>query len=126
MVGETPSAAVSTLNGQGLNVNQVPTTVHNPANVGLVVQQFPTSLTVVKKGSVVTIYYGVAAGSGGGQSTGGTTGAGNSNRGNSGPGNHHHHAGNHEYPVDDHHRLHHHNLNSLPDRGARRRPFVRA
>ncbi len=105
VVGETPSAAVSTLSGQGLNVNQVPTTVHNPANVGLVVQQFPTSLTVVKKGSVVTIYYGVAASSVGGQSTGGTTGAGNSNRGELRSRQPHHHAGNHEYPVDDHHRL---------------------
>jgi serine/threonine-protein kinase len=94
VVGETPTAAVGVLNTMGLNVTEVPTTVHNPANVGLVVQQSPTSLSVVKKGTVVTIYYGVAAGStggqsgggqsGGGQSGGGNTGAGNTNRANSG------------------------------------------
>ncbi len=70
VVGDAPSAAVATLNTSGLNVTEVPTTVHNPASVDLVVRQFPTSLTVVKKGSVVTIYYGVAAGSSSGNSGG--------------------------------------------------------
>jgi eukaryotic-like serine/threonine-protein kinase len=76
VVGETPSAAVDTLNQSGLNVNQVQTTVHNPANVGVVVRQFPTSNSVAKKGSTVTIWIGQAAtnlGSGGNRGRGVTT-----------------------------------------------------
>ncbi len=68
VVGETPSAAVAELNADGLNVNQVPQTIRNLSMIGLVVKQFPTSLSVVKKGTLMTIYYGVQAGSGGGQS----------------------------------------------------------
>ncbi|MDE3130070.1 MAG: Stk1 family PASTA domain-containing Ser/Thr kinase [Acidobacteriota bacterium] len=75
VVGETPSAAISQLSAQGLNVSQVPKVTHNPAMVGLVVKQFPTSLTVVKKGTVVTISVGQAPGSGAG-GTGGTGGGG--------------------------------------------------
>ena len=75
VVGETPNQAVSQLTGDGLNVNQVPKVTHNAAMVGLVVKQFPTSLSVVKKGTIMTIYYGVAPGSGGGQ-TGGVGSAG--------------------------------------------------
>ncbi|HWE58965.1 MAG TPA: Stk1 family PASTA domain-containing Ser/Thr kinase [Solirubrobacteraceae bacterium] len=82
VVGETPSAAVSQLSGYGLSVSQIPKTTHNPSMVGLVVKQFPTSLSVVKKGSIVTIYYGVAPGSTGGGSTGGGS-AGLSNTGTS-------------------------------------------
>ena len=77
VVGETPSAATSTLNGLGLNVNTAYTTVHNPANVGIVVQQDPGSTTVVKKGSSVTITVGQAA-SGSSGSTG-LSSAGSSN-----------------------------------------------
>jgi beta-lactam-binding protein with PASTA domain/predicted Ser/Thr protein kinase len=72
VVGETPSAAAGTLGGLGLNVNEIPKTTRNPAMVGLVVKQFPTSNSVVKKGIVMNIYYGVAANSstGGGNSGG--------------------------------------------------------
>ena len=85
VVGETPSAATSTLNGLGLNVNTASTTVHNPANVGIVVQQSPGSTTVVKKGSSVTITVGqAAAGSSG--SSGVSSGGGSSNSGGSSAG----------------------------------------
>jgi beta-lactam-binding protein with PASTA domain/predicted Ser/Thr protein kinase len=70
VVGETPSAAVSTLNGLGLNVNQVPKTTHNPSMVGLVVKQYPTSLSVVKKGTMVIVSIGQAPT---GTNTGGRT-----------------------------------------------------
>jgi serine/threonine-protein kinase len=83
VVGDTPSTAVSTLTAAGLNSAQVPTTVRNPNLVGLVVQQFPTSNSIVKKGTVLTITVGQAApntstgsrgkGTGG---TGGTNGTG--------------------------------------------------
>jgi beta-lactam-binding protein with PASTA domain/predicted Ser/Thr protein kinase len=73
VVGETPSAAANTLGGQGLNVSEIPKTTRNPAMVGLIVEQFPTSNMVVKKGTVVSIYYGVApAGNSGGGNSGGT------------------------------------------------------
>ncbi len=61
VVGDTPGAAVATLNGLGLNVNQIQKTTHNPNMVGLVVEQYPTSNMTVKKGRVITIYVGVAA-----------------------------------------------------------------
>jgi eukaryotic-like serine/threonine-protein kinase len=76
VVSMTPSEAANELNGLGLNVDQVPTTTHNFSVIGLVIRQFPTSLTVVKKGTLVHIYYGVQAGSGGqsgGQSLNGNT-----------------------------------------------------
>jgi beta-lactam-binding protein with PASTA domain len=80
VVGDRPSAATSTLNGLGLNVNTAYTTVHNPANVGIVVQQSPGSTTVVKKGSSVTITVGqAAAGSSG--STGVSSGGNSANSG---------------------------------------------
>jgi beta-lactam-binding protein with PASTA domain/predicted Ser/Thr protein kinase len=75
VVGETPSAAVSLLNGLGFTVNQIQKTTHNSNMVGLVVKQYPTSNMTVKKGSVINIYYGVAplsGGSGGGSSGGGS------------------------------------------------------
>ena len=63
-------------------MNQVPTTVRNLKLVGLVVKQFPTSNSMVKKGAVVTISIGQEApgtstGSGGIGGTGGTSGSGN-------------------------------------------------
>ena len=64
VVGETPSAAVATLSGLGLSVDQVPVTTHNPNMVGLVVKQFPTSTTVVKRGTVINISVGQPAASG--------------------------------------------------------------
>ncbi len=70
VVGDTPTAATATLNGLGLNVNQASTPVHNPTNVGVVVQQNPGSTSVVKKNSTVTITVGVAASSDSGGSTG--------------------------------------------------------
>jgi serine/threonine-protein kinase len=70
VVGEAPGIAVNQLNQLGLNVNQVPKTTHNPSNVGLVIQQSPTSNQNVKKGIVVTIYIGQAPA---GTHTGGTT-----------------------------------------------------
>ncbi len=70
VVGDTPTAATSTLNGLGLNVNQATTPVHTPSNVGVVVQQNPGSTSVVKKNSTVTITVGVAASSNSGGSTG--------------------------------------------------------
>ncbi|HEX3803828.1 MAG TPA: Stk1 family PASTA domain-containing Ser/Thr kinase [Solirubrobacteraceae bacterium] len=73
VVGETPSAAAATLNSLGLNVNQVQTTVHNLGNVGLVLKQFPTSTSVVKKGTSVTITVGQAASTSSGGSSGGVT-----------------------------------------------------
>jgi beta-lactam-binding protein with PASTA domain len=76
VVGETRSAAAQSLGEQGLNVSEIPQTTRNPNMVGLIVKQFPTSLTVVKKGSFVNIYYGVAAPSnsgGGGNTTPATT-----------------------------------------------------
>ncbi|MDE3133700.1 MAG: Stk1 family PASTA domain-containing Ser/Thr kinase [Acidobacteriota bacterium] len=87
VVGETPNAAVATLSGQGLNVNEVPKTTHNPSMVGLVVQQYPTSLTVVKKGTVVTISIGQQPGSGGGGGNGGNGGGTGGNSGGAGVGN---------------------------------------
>jgi serine/threonine-protein kinase len=80
VVGDTPSQAVSTLTAAGLNSAQVPTTVHNLNNIGLVVSQFPTSNSMVKKGAVVTIMVGQAAPSSSSGSpaggTGGTSGSG--------------------------------------------------
>ena len=78
VVGDTPSEAVSTLTAAGLNSAQVPTTVRNLNLVGLVVSQFPTSNSVVKRGTVVTITVGQAApsNSNGTGGTGGTGGAG--------------------------------------------------
>jgi len=81
VVGDTPSEAVTTLTGVGLNSAQVPTTVRNLSLVGLVVSQFPTSNSMVKKGAVVTIMVGQAApsnsnGSNGSHGTGGTGGTG--------------------------------------------------
>ncbi len=77
VVGDTPSVAVSALTQVGLNSAQVPTTVRNLNLVGLVVSQFPTSNSMVKKGAVVTIMVGQAApgnsgGSNGSHGTGGT------------------------------------------------------
>ena len=74
VVGDTPSQAVALLNSDGLNVNQIPQTTHNPAMVGLVVKQFPTSLSIVKKGIIVNIWDGTAPGSTGTQTGGGGTG----------------------------------------------------
>jgi eukaryotic-like serine/threonine-protein kinase len=71
VVGYPPSAAAATLGGLGLNVNEIPKATRNLAMVGLVVKQFPTSNSVVKKGIVMNIYYGVAANT--------TTGAGGAN-----------------------------------------------
>ncbi|HUY58575.1 MAG TPA: Stk1 family PASTA domain-containing Ser/Thr kinase [Solirubrobacteraceae bacterium] len=78
VVGDTPSEAVSTLTAAGLNSAQVPTTVRNLNLVGLVVSQFPTSNSMVKRGTVVTITVGQAApsNSNGTGGTGGTGGAG--------------------------------------------------
>ena len=70
VVGETPTAAANQLGALGLNVSEIPKTTRNPAMVGLIVKQFPTSLSVVKKGTVINIYYGVAAAT---NSGGGTT-----------------------------------------------------
>ena len=75
VVGDTPSEAVSTLTAAGLNSAQVPTTVRNLNLVGLVVSQFPTSNSMVKRGTVVTITVGQAAPSNS-NGTGGTGGAG--------------------------------------------------
>jgi serine/threonine-protein kinase len=61
VVGFTSAAAVSTLVGDGLSVVQVPTTVRNLGNVGLVVSQSPGSNHVVKKGATITIMVGEAA-----------------------------------------------------------------
>jgi serine/threonine-protein kinase len=85
VVGETPSAAVSTLGPLGLNVNQVSKTVRNPSLVGLVVKQFPTSTSVVKKGTIVTIWIGQAPESSGGGGSGGA-GAGAGGGGGAGGG----------------------------------------
>ncbi|MGH2844238.1 MAG: PASTA domain-containing protein, partial [Solirubrobacteraceae bacterium] len=84
VVGFPPNAAVAALSGQGLNVNELPQTTHNPAMVNLVVKQYPTSLTVVKKGKVINIYIGQAPGSGTGTGggTGGTGGTGGGGLGN--------------------------------------------
>jgi serine/threonine-protein kinase len=72
VVGEPPTVAANQLGGLGLNVSEIPKTTRNPAMVGLIVKQFPTSLTVVKKGTIITIYYGVApTGTTGGGNTGG-------------------------------------------------------
>jgi beta-lactam-binding protein with PASTA domain/predicted Ser/Thr protein kinase len=76
VVGDAPNAAVTTLSGQGLNVNEVPQTTHNPAMVGLVVKQYPTSLTVVKKGAVINIYIGQSPSSGSSGGSGGSGGTG--------------------------------------------------
>ncbi len=82
VVGDTQSAAVATLTGLGLNVSTVTTTVNNPTNVGVVVQQDPGSTTTVKKGSVVTITVGQSSSSSGGSSGlnsgGNSTGSGGS------------------------------------------------
>jgi beta-lactam-binding protein with PASTA domain len=61
VVGETPNAAASELGGLGLNINEIPKTTRNPAMVGLIVEQYPTSNMTVKKGTVINIYYGTAA-----------------------------------------------------------------
>jgi eukaryotic-like serine/threonine-protein kinase len=80
VVGDTPTAAANTLNSLGLNVNQVQKTVRNLSEVGLVLKQFPTSNSVVKKGVSVTITVGQAAPDvSGGGSTGGNTGGVSSN-----------------------------------------------
>jgi serine/threonine-protein kinase len=71
VVGETPTAAANQINGWGLNVNEVQKVTHNPAMQGLVVMQYPTSIMTVKKGTLMTIWIGVAPGSTGGGSTGG-------------------------------------------------------
>ena len=68
VVGDTPGTAVATLAAVGLSVNQVPAVTHNPNMVGLVFKQFPTSTTVVKKGTVINISVGQPA-SGGGATT---------------------------------------------------------
>ncbi len=72
VVGETPSAALSTLSGLGLNVDTLYKTTHNPSMVGLVVQQLPTSLSIVKKGTVISIWVGQppSGSNGGGGSSG--------------------------------------------------------
>jgi len=87
VVGDTPSQAVSALTAAGLNSAQVPTTVRNLNLVGLVVSQFPTSNSMVKNGTVVTITVGQTApgssngtgGTGGTGGNGGTGGAGTTN-----------------------------------------------
>jgi beta-lactam-binding protein with PASTA domain/predicted Ser/Thr protein kinase len=87
VVGDTPSQAVTTLTAAGLNSAQVPTTVRNLNLVGLVVSQFPTSNSMVKKGKVVDIMVGQAApsnsggtgGPGGNGGADGTGGAGTTN-----------------------------------------------
>ena len=76
VVGETPNQAANQLGALGLSVNQIPKTTRNPAMIGLVIQQFPTSLSVVKKGTVVSIYYGVSPGANSGQTGGGQLGGG--------------------------------------------------
>ena len=73
VVGENPNQATRELTGMGLEVSQVPQPIHNLAMLGLVVKQNPTSLTVVPKGSVITIYYGTEASSTGGGAVGGNT-----------------------------------------------------
>ncbi|HEX3617697.1 MAG TPA: Stk1 family PASTA domain-containing Ser/Thr kinase [Solirubrobacteraceae bacterium] len=72
VVGEPPTTAANELGGLGLNVSEIPKTTHNPAMVGLIVKQYPTSNMVVKKGRIISIYYGVApaSDSGGGNSGG--------------------------------------------------------
>ena len=60
VVGDTPSQAAQTLYTDGLSVKEVQKTTHNPNVVGLVIKQFPTSTSVVKKGTVVTVSIGQA------------------------------------------------------------------
>jgi serine/threonine-protein kinase len=60
VVGDTPAQALQTLITDGLTVNQVHKTTHNLNVVGLVIKQFPTSTSIVKKGAVVTISIGQA------------------------------------------------------------------
>jgi serine/threonine-protein kinase len=60
VVGDTPSQALQTLNADNLNVKEVPKTTHNLNAIGLVIKQFPTSTSVVKKGAVVTVSIGQA------------------------------------------------------------------
>ncbi len=60
VVGETPGAALNTLSGLNLNVNQIQYPTRNPNLVGLVMKQYPTSNMTVKKGTVINLYVGVA------------------------------------------------------------------
>ena len=74
VVGDTPSQALQTLTADGLNVYQVPKTTHNPNMVGLVVKQFPTSNSIVRKGALVTVSVGQAPASSTTTQTGTTPG----------------------------------------------------
>jgi serine/threonine-protein kinase len=60
VVGETATQAAATLGGDGLSVNPVQQTTHNLSHVGIVIRQNPTSLSIVKKGTIVTIWVGQA------------------------------------------------------------------
>jgi serine/threonine-protein kinase len=61
VVGETPTEAAAQLGADGLTVNPVDKITHNLSMVGLVVKQDPTSLSIVKKGTIVTIWIGQQA-----------------------------------------------------------------
>ena len=102
VVGDTPSVAVSALTAEGLNSAQVPTTVRNLSLVGLVVSQFPTSNSMVKKGTVVTIMVGQAAPSNS-NGTGGTGGNGGNGATRHGRRRHLEHADDIEHADNDQH-----------------------
>lgn len=74
VVGDTPSQAVQTLTAAGLIPSQVRATTHNPNMVGLIFKQFPTSTSVVKRGTVVTVSIGQAPASSTTTQTGTTPG----------------------------------------------------
>jgi len=60
VVDQTPTEAAATLGALGLSVNPVQKITHNLSLVGIVIKQNPTSLSIVKKGTIVTIWVGQA------------------------------------------------------------------
>jgi len=60
VVDQTPTNAAATLGALGLSVNPVQKITHNLSLVGIVIKQNPTSLSIVKKGTIVTIWVGQA------------------------------------------------------------------